>query len=61
VHTSEVQSYLDRAPDKAKLNVFSGDLRDMARLKLSDESLSDAVWAKVNVLADWIQAQAERL
>jgi hypothetical protein len=49
------------APDKAKLNVFSGDLRDMARLNLSDESLSDAIWTKVNVLADWIQQQAERL
>jgi hypothetical protein len=49
------------APDKAKLNVFAGTLQDMARLKLADEALSDAVWAKVNELAEWIQEQAERL
>jgi hypothetical protein len=49
------------APDKAKLNLFAGTLQDMARLKLADEGLSDAVWTKVNELAEWIQAQAERL
>jgi hypothetical protein len=49
------------APDKAKLNVFAGTLQDMARLKLADEALSDAVWMKVNELAEWIQEQADRL
>lgn len=49
------------APDKAKLAEFSKSLRDMARLKMSDEGLSGAVFKKVNGLADWIQAQAERL
>jgi colicin import membrane protein len=49
------------APDKAKLNLFAGELKDKARLKLADDALSDAVWEKVNVLADWIEAQAERL
>lgn len=49
------------APDKSKLIAFSGSLRDTASLKLSDEALSEAVFEKVNGLADWIQAQAERL
>ena len=49
------------APDKAKVNLFAGTLRDMARVKLNDESLSDSIWTKVNELADWCDKRAERI
>lgn len=49
------------APDKAKVAVFAGNLRDMARLKLNDEPLSDAIWTKVNELADWCESTADKL
>lgn len=48
------------APDKTKVTLFAGTLRDMARLKLNDELLSDAIWTKVNELADWCEATAEK-
>lgn len=49
------------APDKAKVALFAGTLRDMARLKLNDEPLSDAIWTKVNELAEWCESTAEKL
>lgn len=49
------------APDKAKVMLFAGALRDMARLKLNDEPLSEAIWMKVNELADWCESTAEKL
>lgn len=49
------------APDKAKVNVFAGTLRDMARVKLNDQRLSDSIWTKVNELAEWCDEQAQSL
>lgn len=49
------------APDRAKVNLFAGTLRDMARVKLNDEHLSDAIWTRVNELAEWCDEQAQSL
>ncbi len=49
------------APDRIKVRMLAGKLRELATIDLDDEPLSAAITERVNQLADWLQKQGEEL
>ncbi len=49
------------APDRIKIKLLSGKLREMSAVNLANEDIAGEILKRVNELADWCEQQADKL